>query len=136
MSIRRWRHRIDQGDVIESPQGEFILFEDHETVIRRQASAAIAGMNAAKAISSGQLQQAYRLNRESSPESLESERSANSLLTEENERLRNEIEQWKQAVSRMRGKASNCLALKPTSGMMRGTLEQIAGLQDTSTGNA
>lgn len=72
----------------EHAEGSYILYSEHEAIIKRQAAAAINGMNAAKAISSGQVQQAYRLNRESSPEALESERSANAILTEENERLK------------------------------------------------
>lgn len=91
--MKRWRHRIDHGDVLESPQGEFVLWKDHEDVIRTQAAAAIAGMNSAKAVSSAQLQQAYRLNRESAPEALESERNANALLTEEIDNLRALIRQ-------------------------------------------
>lgn len=27
--MKRWRQRIDHGDVIESPRGEFVLYEDH-----------------------------------------------------------------------------------------------------------
>jgi hypothetical protein len=53
-----------------------------DAVLKRQASAAIAGMNAATAISSGQVQQAHRLRAESSPEALESERRANAILTD------------------------------------------------------
>jgi len=78
----------------EHPEGSYMLCSEHESIIKRQAAAALAGMDAAKAISSGQLQQAHRLNRESSPEALESERSANALLTEENERLRGLMKGW------------------------------------------
>ena len=28
--MKRWRQRIDHGDVIESPRGEFVLYDDHE----------------------------------------------------------------------------------------------------------
>lgn len=66
----------------------FCLASEVDAVLKRQAAAAIAGMNAAKAVSSAQVQQAYRLNRESSPEALESERAANAILTAENDRLR------------------------------------------------
>lgn len=52
-----------------------------DVVLKRQAAAAIAGMNAATAISRGQVQQAHRLRAESSPEMLESERQANAILT-------------------------------------------------------
>jgi Tfp pilus assembly protein FimV len=55
--------------------------DEVDKVLKRQASAAIAGMNAATAISAGQVQQAHRLRAESSPEALESERQANAILT-------------------------------------------------------
>jgi hypothetical protein len=61
--------------------GAYYLVQDVDAVLKRQASAAIAGMHAATAISSGQLQQAHRLRAESNPEALESERQANALLT-------------------------------------------------------
>lgn len=32
--MRRWRQRIDKGDVIESPHGEFVLHEDAQAEIR------------------------------------------------------------------------------------------------------
>jgi hypothetical protein len=67
---------------VATDRGEFYLAADVDEVLRRQASAAIAGMNAAQAISSGQLQQAHRLRAESSPESLASERQANAILTD------------------------------------------------------
>jgi hypothetical protein len=57
------------------------LASDVEVVLKRQAAAAIAGMNAATAISAGQVRQAHRLRAESSPEALESERQANAILT-------------------------------------------------------
>lgn len=61
---------------------EVYLASEVDTTLKRQASAAITGMNAAKAISSGQLREAHRLRAESSPEMLESERQANAILTE------------------------------------------------------
>lgn len=57
------------------------LASEVDDVLKRQAAAAIAGMNAATAISRGQVQQAHRLQAESSPEMLESERQANAILT-------------------------------------------------------
>lgn len=60
----------------------FYLASEVDGVLKRQASAARAGMNAATAISSGQVEQARRLRAESSPEALESERQANAILTE------------------------------------------------------
>lgn len=74
--------------MLEHPEGSYVLYAEHEAIIKRQAAAARAGMDAATAISYGQLQQAHRLNGESSPEALESERRANAILTEENGRLR------------------------------------------------
>jgi hypothetical protein len=34
---RRWRQRPDHGDVIESPNGEFVLWEDYDRVVRSSA---------------------------------------------------------------------------------------------------
>ena len=28
--LRRWRHRIDHGDVIQSPRGEYVLWADYD----------------------------------------------------------------------------------------------------------
>lgn len=57
------------------------LASEVDAVLKRQAAAAVAGMNAATAISRGQVQQAHRLRAESNPEALEAERAANSILT-------------------------------------------------------
>ena len=57
--------------------------------------AAQRGMDAATAVSYGQLREAHRLACMSSPEALESERAANAELTSENERLRAEVESLK-----------------------------------------
>ena len=62
-----------------------------ERTLRRTQSAALAGMNAAKAISSEQLVLAQKLHAESSPESLNSERAANAILTERVEELEAEV---------------------------------------------
>jgi hypothetical protein len=80
----------------------FYLASDVDAVLKRQAAAAVAGMNAATAISSGQLQQAHRLRGESSPESLESERQANAILTERIADLENELRIAKNAESDLR----------------------------------
>jgi hypothetical protein len=72
----------DKGTTaVPSDVGGFYLASEVDEVLKRQAAAAIAGMNAATAISSGQVQQAHRLRAESSPEALESERQANAILT-------------------------------------------------------
>lgn len=60
---------------------EIYIATEVDEVLKRQAAAAISGMNAAKAISAGQVLQAHRLRAESSPEALESERQANAILT-------------------------------------------------------
>jgi chromosome segregation ATPase len=57
-----------------------------ERGMKIQAAAALNGMNAAKRISVGQLAEAKKLQAESSPDALESERAANALLTERAER--------------------------------------------------
>lgn len=77
------RYNISRdGDLMKAEGGYVYLVTDVDAVLKRQAAAAIAGMNAATAISAGQVQQAHRLRAESSPEALESERQANSILTE------------------------------------------------------
>lgn len=67
---------------IKTMAGDVYMADEVDEVLKRQAAAAISGMNAATAISSGQLQQAHRLRAESNPEALESERRANAILTE------------------------------------------------------
>lgn len=56
--------------------------------IKKQAHAAIAGMDSAKRTSTIQLKLAEQARAESSPEVLASERAMNAMLTEENETLR------------------------------------------------
>lgn len=75
------------------PEGDYMLVSEHEAIIKRQAVAALNGMNAAKAISYHDLQQAHRLRAESSPETLESERAMNATLTAENEKYREALEE-------------------------------------------
>lgn len=84
------------GDTRE--QKDFYLASDVDAVLKRQASAAIAGMNAATAISAGQVQQAHRLRAESSPEALESERQANAILTARSAELESELDTMNLAV--------------------------------------
>jgi hypothetical protein len=63
----------------------YVPLQDELAATRR---AAHAGMDAATSASSIRLEEAARLRAESSPEALASERAANALLTDENERLR------------------------------------------------
>jgi hypothetical protein len=70
---------------------EIYLASEVDAVLKRQAAAAVAGMNAATAISRGQVQQAHRLRAESNPEALESERQANAILTERIAELEREV---------------------------------------------
>lgn len=65
-----------------------MCIKDLLRAIRIQGSAVITGMNAATEISSHRLQRARQLEAESRPDMVESERSANAILTEENDRLR------------------------------------------------
>lgn len=90
--MKRYYPRGPEGiEMVEDPLGAYVRIEDHEAIIRRQAVAALNGMNAAKAISYHDLQQAHRLRAESSPAALESERAVNAMLSEENDRLRNAL---------------------------------------------
>ncbi len=66
-----------------------------EASLKHVQSAAISGMNAAHTIASHDLATAKRLHAESRPEAIESERSANAMLTAENERLTNALEKIK-----------------------------------------
>jgi hypothetical protein len=62
--------------------------------IKRQASAARMGMDAAKAGGAIMLELATQARAESSPDVLASERAMNAVLTEENEALRQELGAW------------------------------------------
>jgi hypothetical protein len=66
--------------------------------LRRQASAVRAGMDATTRASSICLELAVKARAESSPEALASERAANALLTEENERLRAQLQEARDAL--------------------------------------
>tara|TARA_R100000027_G_C2240344_1_gene91807 strand:- start:35 stop:979 length:945 start_codon:yes stop_codon:yes gene_type:complete len=69
-------------DMDPSESVEYLRKDVHDAIIAKQANAAQQGMDAAKSVASSELEQAKRLNAESSPASLESERAANALLTE------------------------------------------------------
>lgn len=82
----------------------YYLASEVDAVLKRQASAALAGMNAATAISSVQVQQAHRLRAESSPEALESERQANAILTERVAELEHQVATLTTSNTRLRQK--------------------------------
>ncbi|ATI15670.1 hypothetical protein [Bordetella phage vB_BbrM_PHB04] len=65
---------------------------DLRAAIRKQAAAATMGMDEAKRGASIMLKRAEELHGQSNPDALASERAANAMLTEENERLRAELE--------------------------------------------
>lgn len=69
-----------------------------EAAIKRQAAAALAGMNATKAVSSWQIQEARRLKAECSPASVASQREAN-------ERLTNELQAAQSTIADLTGQA-------------------------------
>lgn len=87
----------------ECDDGEYVKYDDYETVVRerdkarvaiaRQASAFKYGLDAATKVSSAQIQKAARLRAESNPDALESERAMNARLTEENEQLRRALDE-------------------------------------------
>jgi hypothetical protein len=84
--VKRRRALLKYDDAPPSASGlevSVYLADEVDEVLKRQASAALAGMNAAKAISSHDLERAARLRAESSPDALESERQANAKLTQE-----------------------------------------------------
>lgn len=102
--MKRYRHRIDCGDVIESPSGEFVLYDEVQAVLKIQANAARSGMDAAKTISNHQLETARRLKAESSPDALESERQANAKLTQELSLAEEGLANYQQEVQRLHKK--------------------------------
>jgi len=67
-------------------------------VIAKQASAARMGMDAAKKHASQMMEEATRLNAESKPEVIASERAANAILTAENAELRRDLEEMRKEV--------------------------------------
>jgi hypothetical protein len=83
---------------IKTLAGDVYMADEVDEALKRQAAAAIAGMNAATAISAGQVQQAHRLRAESSPEALESERQANAILTARIAELESELDTMNLAV--------------------------------------
>jgi HAMP domain-containing protein len=88
-----WSHAIDDRKLAEEKiEQQAAEIERLNSALKKQAAAAKSGMNAAKQVSSYQLEEAKRLRAESSPEALESERAANARMTDEIERLQAEIE--------------------------------------------
>lgn len=83
--MKRYRVDFSYGRYFfeERPDGDWVKYEDHEAIIRRQADAYLSGMDAATEISSRQLHLAQKARAESSPTVLESERAANAQLTQE-----------------------------------------------------
>jgi predicted nucleic acid-binding Zn-ribbon protein len=69
---------------------KFDGFKAAYALVESTKRAALAGMDAATSASSIRLEEAARLRAESSPEALASERAANAILTDENDRLRAE----------------------------------------------
>jgi hypothetical protein len=97
------RYYVLPCNVHETDAGmpEYCMFHDAaevDTVLQRQAAAALSGMDAAHATSRAELKAAQRLRGESSPEALESERQANSLLTDRIAELESELDTMNLAV--------------------------------------
>ena len=69
-------------DMDPSESVEYLRKDVHDAIIAKQANAAKQGMDAAKKVAGSNLEQAKRLQAESSPAALESEREANARLTE------------------------------------------------------
>jgi len=77
--------------LIKTARAAHSLKEENEFLkktLERQTRSYQAGLQAAQMVSSHKVQVAKRLHAESSPEIVDSEREANVLLTEENEKLR------------------------------------------------
>lgn len=95
---RRVDEALAEGDRVAGLQTR--LAECERNLVQTK-QAAPRGMDAAKAVSSGQLAEAARLRAESSPEALESEREANAVLTRENDELRAEVARLKDALEKL-----------------------------------
>lgn len=92
-------------DMDPSESVEYLRKDVHDAIIAKQAKAAKQGMDAAKKVAGSELEQAKRLNAESSPAALESEREANARLTE----LVAKLEQERSAlVARLREATEFC----------------------------
>lgn len=96
-------------DMDPSESVEYLRKDVHDAIIAKQAKAAKQGMDAAKKVASSELEQAKRLNAESSPAALESEREANARLTElvakleqERDALAAHVEQLQEAGDKLR----------------------------------
>jgi len=81
---------------IEAPHKQRI--EALELALQKQAKAALLGMDAAKANGDAMLKAATEIQSQLKPELLDSERQANAVLTEENEKLQQQIEQLREAL--------------------------------------
>jgi len=81
---------------------QFMQLAAKDAELKKVQSAARMGMNAAKSHGVAALAQAEKLSAEISPDAIESEREANKLLTDENERLQAELAQCRQAIDVLR----------------------------------
>ena len=70
-----------------------------ELALQKQAKAALHGMDAAKASGTAMIKAATEMQSQLKPELIESERQANAVLTQENEKLHQQIEQLREALS-------------------------------------
>lgn len=113
-------YKYDSNEKVPAADGEYVMADDainREAVLQAQIRtlesqlaatkrAALAGMDAAKSVSSIQLQEAARLRAESSPEALASERAANEILTAENARLSEQLKDAQTLLKYLDGRAS------------------------------
>ena len=81
---------------IEAPHKQRIA--ELELSLQKQAKAALQGMDSAKRVSSKMLNDAKQIQSSLKPELLDSERQANAVLTEENGKLHQQIEQLREAL--------------------------------------
>jgi hypothetical protein len=97
--------------------------------IRKQASSARAGMDAAKRAATILYAEADKARAESSPDVLASERQANAMLTEENERLRDENSLCREAIEDAVDMVDACAATYDddgSQGALRATKRQLS----------
>jgi len=79
----------DHAQVLRDLQAEI---ERLALALKKQAASALMGMDAAKAIAASNVREAARLYAESNPSAIDSERTANQLLTDEIDSLRRDLE--------------------------------------------
>jgi hypothetical protein len=86
-----WGGHADNCRVVATITALRAEVERLNLAIKKQAASALMGMDAAKAIAASNVREAARLYAESNPSAIDSERTANQLLTDEIDKLRSQL---------------------------------------------